>query len=258
MIEVERGPRKNPDYEAQGNWMYYPKGYWATTPEFKANFPTWNQEAFTKMSDGEQVIYKYHICPSPDEYLIRTRKIIVNFLHKNQIMHKTVSNKHGEFDRTVNDETHPQYGKPFTVYTGTLEEFYIIAKGIKELVTKYSIKGIPKSKFKELKSNMRYERVVPDTNNVLYYTVEKATKAAVEKAVSKIRPEYIAGEPKKKPMWVRVDGAEGAVGGTAGASGYTTDDGTAVLYLGGNPLSYALREPVMDYYMGEGPMDFLF
>ena len=59
-------------------------------------------------------------------------------------------------------------------------------------------------------------------------------------------------------MWVRVDGAEGAVGGTAGASGYTTDDGTAVLYLGGNPLSYALREPVMDYYMGEGPMDFLF
>jgi hypothetical protein len=86
MIELERGPRKNPDYEAKGDWMYYPKGHYDSTPEFKANFPTWNQEAFTNMADGEKVIYKFHICPALGDYLTRTRKIITNFLHKNHIM----------------------------------------------------------------------------------------------------------------------------------------------------------------------------
>ena len=274
MIELERGPRKNPDYEAKGDWMYYPKGHYDSTPEFKANFPTWNQEAFTNMADGEKVIYKFHICPALGDYLTRTRKIITNFLHKNHIMHKTVGTNKGtwgenSFEDNINNEKSTQYGKTFTVYTGTLEEFYIIAKGIKELVKKYSINGIPKSKFEELKSNMMYEKVVPDTNNVLYYTVEKATYEAVYKALRAKRPGWIKEDGidsfgNFRMRLLMPDGEYGEVGAQIAkkfkgmSSRKYKVDGTPAMYLSSSTGSgYALREVVMEYYMGDGPVDFL-
>ena len=277
MIRYERAPLSNPNYEAQGDWMYYPEGYWTKTDEVKANFPTYNKEEYTDMPDGEKVIYKYHICPALGDYLDRTRKIISNFLYENKIMHKTVGTNPWErgknsFEANIADEDSTQYGKSFTVYTGTLEEFYIIAKGMIELVKQYDIKGIPPAKFAAIGSNMQYEYPVPGTNNVLYYTVEKATYNAVYKSLVTLKPEWIDmktgpptydknGEVKMRLSWD--DGQYGVIGGKIGkkkkrnGSLYAIDGEPAMYLSSARGAGYALRQLVMTYYVGFGPMDFL-
>ena len=277
MIRYERAPLSNPNYEARGNWMYYPEGSWEKTDEFKANFPTYNKESHTDMPDGEKVIYKYHICPALGDYLDRTRKIISNFLYENKIMHKTVgtnpwSDGLNSFEANIVNENSTQYGKSFTVYTGTLEEFYIIAKGMTELVKQYDIKGIPPEKFAAIGSNMQYEYPVPGTNNVLYYTVEKATYNAVYKSLVTLKPEWIDmktapptydknGEVKMRLSWD--DGQFGVIGGEIGKKKDRNNvlyniDGEPAMYLASDRgAGYALRQLVMTYYLGFGPMDFL-
>ena len=247
--------RRNPNYEYDASWMYFPKD----KSHFE-NYVSLGGQHFNTMADGERVQYKFHICPELSDYLSRSRKIIVNFLHKNKIYHKTVGNKHGDFDTYIANEKHPQYGKPFTIYCSTLEEFYIVAKGMQELVKKYDIKGVNPSKFKELNSNMQYERPVPGTNNVLYYTVEMASVKAVEDSIRSQRPEYIVAEPDESktprvPMAVQFSDAGLTFVGVGAGERRKFRDGVSSVYL--KSPAYSLREVVMEYYWGQGPIDFL-
>lgn len=241
--------RRNPDYEYDGSWMYFPKD----KAHFENDTKTGGQH-FNTMSDGERVQYKFHICPELSDYLSRTRKIILNFLHKNKIYHKMVGNKYGDFDNYIANETYPQYGKPFTIYCSTLEEFYIVTKGMQQLVKKYKIKGVDPSKFKELNSNMQYERPVPGTNNTLYYTVEMATVKAVEDSIRSQKPEYISYADIMGGMLVDMDGVSGFIGAGVGER-RKFRDGVSSVYL--KSPAYALRELVMEHYWGQGPIDFL-
>lgn len=244
-----RRVRRNPNYEYDNKWMYYPKD----ESHFE-NYVSLGGQSFNTMTDGERVQYKFHICPELSDYLSRSRKIIANFLHKNKIYHKTVGNKHGDFDEYIANEEHPQYGKPFTIYCCTLEEFYIVAKGMQELVKKYDIKGVDPSKFKELNSNMQYERPVPGTNNVLYYTVEMATVKAVENSIRSQKPESIEYVMDDGSILVQIGEAYGFVGRGLGEIEKFRDEAPG-LYL--NRAAYALREVIMEHYWGQGPIDFL-
>lgn len=284
--------RSNPDYSnyvyGKYDWMLYPVGYDkrndATSEKgkkFREKFPTVDLEQYTQMEDGERVVYKLHICPRADDYLEKSRDIISTFLHKNKIMHKCVgtigrTKTENPFKEYIADPTSSQFGKSFTIYTDLLEHFYIVTKGVRELAEKYSLEGIPPEDFAKAESNMSYERVVPGTNNLLYYTVERATVNAVYNAIEAQYPEWILPESSKnkdtgeyklmhiriadEPDWIPsyLHGAAGIVGGGKwGTKESRYDIGEmSGMYL--TDSGYVLRQVIMEHYMKQGPLDFLY
>ena len=251
MIELERGPRKNPDFsrtiQGQLDWMYYPVD--------KAHFVEHqsNGQHTTMMSDGGKVQYKFHIVLDPSDYLTRTRKIVTNFLYENRIYHKSVGDKprpgalKGDFVGAIANKSSSQYAKPFTLYCATLEQFYIVAKGMQEMTKKYSLQGMAPAVFDGLGSNMQYERAIPDTNNTLYYTVEKVDPVAGYNSIQKV-PDAFGNTIKNWERQAKKDA------NTYGIEGN-------MIYEIHIPMSdkprYFYRKTVMDHYMGEGPVDFL-
>ena len=210
-----------PDYKRSSQIWYYPVGKGGG-----------KDRSFT-MSDGESVQYKFHIALDPSMYKesvedrIPSRDVVSTFLLKNNIYHKCG----GDYGAHYYMNPGTQYGKMFTVYTANLEEFYIVAKGMRELAAKYDLHGIPLESFKTSGSNMQYEIPVPDTNDTLYYTVEKASPGAIINSGS--LPEEARSTLEAK------------------ASG-------GLVYLGSSGAGYEHRLPVLNHYMGEGPIDFLY
>lgn len=250
------------NYEYKAGW-YYPVGQ--SIPKGKS----------TVMPDGERVEYKFHIALDPATYMSGanpSRDIVSTFLLKNNIAHKCAGTKH------LSDEVFTggkQYGKMFTVYPATLEDFYIIAKGMQELVKKYSLQGITKTEFEAQRSAMQYEKVVRYTNNTLYYTVEMVTYEGLRNAIRGQHPAWIVKDdwwgPEKKRWDMRIVHpvyGPGVVGSQFGETkdptyGFYTVDPSPhggahrAYYLGRYMESYAMRPIVIEHYMGEGPVDFL-
>jgi hypothetical protein len=246
---VRDNPRRMYAKDKKGNldWMYRP-----------VDLP-YKSQHITTMKDGERVQYKYHICLDFDDYLTRTREIVTNFLFENKIYHKSVSEKHGDFTNSISNEGSSQYGKTFTIYCSSLKDFYIVAKGMEQLVAKYKLKGIPLSKFKSLNVNMAYEIPVPGTNNTLYYTVEKASTGIIKKLADEVTA---AGYEYKK---YRPGGGFSLIGITQLELVDMKYDG--MMYITSSGLTsepdyfdagYGYRQDVMDMYWGQGPIDFLF
>ena len=224
-------PKPNPKLEFDGNWMFHNK-------EHKHN-----NQINVKMSDGETVQYKLHISLDYSNYMKETRDIVATFLSMNKIYYKCGGSKGSQEWRHPNNL---QYGKMFTLYPRNEEEFFKIVKGMKLLATKYNLKGIVHPS--DSMSYMTYEKVVPGTNDTLYYTVEGCTKEALRKSVmDQINDqgywrENNKGSTHKFENWAD---AQGTVGPN-------------ILYLGGYGIAYAARLKVLNHYWGQGPIDFLF
>jgi len=134
-------------------------------------------------SDGTTLEYKVHIVLEQPHFYDgpgafpndSTREIMAQFLNRNGFPYKTAPKALKDvYD--IHDPTSaigPQVGKCFTVYYSNLESFYKIVKGIRALIAKYGLNGIPKSYFESVGANLQYEYPVPDTNDILYYTLEK-------------------------------------------------------------------------------------
>jgi hypothetical protein len=228
MIELEKAPMPNPPIELeQDPWWWKVVGRKATG------------HRLTTMSDGGKVQYKYHIALDPATFITgpnkeQSRTIVVNFLVANGIPFKCG----GSDSPDVYMKPGGQHGKMFTIYAETEEQFYIVAKGMQELVKKYKLTGIPLAEIIAGGGNQQYEKVVPNTNNTLYYTIEAADATALINAgafTEADRPglEFLHGK-------IYPD----------------------VAYLGGGSNSvtkgYSQRIKVVEHYMGEGPIDFLF
>jgi len=168
-----------------------PRGYskrppqlWAYDDDFdaiRAKFPTTTHEVTAK--DGKKLAYKCHVVLEEANFYDgpgafpndSTREIMAQFLHDNDFPHKTAPKSLKDKGFNIFNTTHvpKQVGKCFTVYFPTLEHFYIIVKGTKELISKYGLNGIPRKYFEDENANLQYEYPVPETNNILYYTLER-------------------------------------------------------------------------------------
>lgn len=244
----------NPDYERRHRQIWY-------YPVDQGD----GKDSPSTMSDGELVQYKFHIALDPATYKSGanpSRDIVATFLSKNNIDHKCGGQKLEDAYMKPGD----QHGKMFTVYCSSLKDFYIVAKGMQQLVKKYKLEGIPLEKIKAGGGNQQYERVVPNTNNTLYYTVERATHEAVYTAVRSLRPEWILkDEIDSWGQWEMgleaIPGLRGAIGSTYGEKyhdhGAHEIAGKPAFYMGGSKGGYLLREVVMEHYWGQGPIDFL-
>lgn len=223
-------PKPNPKLEFDGNWMFHNKEH------------QHNNQINVKMSDGETVQYKLHISLDYSNYMKETRDIVATFLSMNKIYYKCGGSEGSQEWRHPNNL---QYGKMFTLYPRNEEEFFKIVKGMKLLATKYNLKGIVHPS--DSMSYMTYEKVVPGTNNTLYYTVEGCTKEALRKSVmDQINDQgYWRGDNKgsthKFENWAD---AQKTVGPN-------------ILYLGSYGIAYAARLKVLNHYWGQGPIDFL-
>lgn len=254
-MKYQREVLSNPDYKRRHSQIWY---YPVTQGEGK--------DTHHVMSDGEFVQYKFHIALDPATYKSGanpSRDIVSTFLLKNSIDHKCGGADGNHYYMTPGG----QHGKMFTVYTASDEEFYIVAKGMQELVKKYKLKGIPLAEIKAGGGNQQYEKVVPNTNDTLYYTVEMATPNAIYAAIRSQHPEWIVHDkPDSSGYTMMVINAYSKGNGQIGM-GYGEYKSRSVrykiagqqaIYMGGNELGYLLREAVVEHYMGEGPIDFLF
>lgn len=255
-MKYQRQVLSNPDYKQRGRQIWY---YPVTQGQ--------PQDTDFTMSDGESVQYKFHIALDPATYKTGpnpSRDIVSAFLMKNNIGHKCG----GATGAAAYTTPGGQHGKMFTVYTASKEQFYTVAKGMQELVKKYNLKGIPLAEIKAGGGNQQYEKVIPNTNDTLYYTVEMATSEAVYSAIRSQRPEWIVEDGLNSfgnfRMSLKVPPhVVGEVGLSYGLlkdpdTGYIyTIRGHQAIYMGGDPKGYLLREVVLDHYMGEGPVDFL-
>ena len=82
-----------------------------------------------------------------------------------------------------------QYGKMFTIYAKTKQDFLKVMNGMKILCKRYNIQGIKPEDWRPT-HNMRFEKVIRDTNNTLYYTVEKVNDRYLDSPYDK-RIEYL-------------------------------------------------------------------
>jgi len=255
-MKYRREVLSNPDYEQRGGQIWY---YPVTQGDGKDTHFT--------MSDGELIQYKFHIALDPTTYKTGanpSRDIVSTFLLKNNIDHKCGGADDEHYYMTPGN----QHGKMFTVYTASLDEFYTVAKGMQELVKKYKLTGIPLAEIKAGGGNQQYEKVVPNTNNTLYYTVEMATPEAIYAAVRSQHPEWIVHDKLdssgNRMMVINAySKGNGQIGMGYGEyksirGGRYKIAGQQAIYMGGDARGYLLREVVVDHYMGEGPIDFLF
>ena len=166
-----------------------PPQLWAYDDDFdtiRAKFPRSTHEVTAK--DGKKLIYKCHVVLAEANFYDgpgvfandSTREIMAQFLHDNDFPHKTapktLKNKpvgDPKYWNIFDASSDKQIGKTFTVYFPTLEHLYNIVKGTKELISKYSLTGIDRAFFETKGANLQYEYPVPETNNILYYTLER-------------------------------------------------------------------------------------
>ena len=64
----------------------------------------------------------------------------------------------------------------------------------KELISKYGLNGIPRKYFEDKNANLQYEYPVPETNNILYYTLERIDGTAIDYADRKDKMNEYFGE----------------------------------------------------------------
>ena len=125
----------------------------------------------TTADTGDKLQYKLHISLSPDNYdrgRGDTAKLVSGFLLANKIHHKMGGPTYDMYEQRDG----VQFGKMFTIYCATKQDFFIVAKGMKILSDKYKFNGIAPTEW-GTNNNMQYEKVVKDTNNTVYYTMEK-------------------------------------------------------------------------------------
>jgi len=168
----------------------------------EAKFPT--KDYRVNAEDGKILVYKCHIVLEQEHFYTgpgkfpndSTREIVSQFLHDNDFPFKTAPKSQVKNNWDIHDLSgnyQEQVGKCFTIYYPTLEHFYIMAKGIKELIAKYNLKGIPKEYFEKHNLNMQYEYPVPETNVVLYYTL---ANIGDEIEGTGVIMEYLGGDPE--------------------------------------------------------------
>lgn len=241
-INLKAPEEKDKDGNIRYDWMYYPVGG-ASGGQLETPV------------DGGILTYKLHISLDDEDYLTRTRDIVVNFLVKNNIAFKCVGNKRGDYDRHVKNKNSSQYGKNFTLYPASVEDFLKVAKGMRKLAPKYKLKGI--SDFEYGKHNMGYEIPVPGTQNTLYYTIERSTLSLMKRfakeetdkgdlifvtdggAMTKFPKDAFVKPPAKSKLYYLTSPGIGA------RSNYFT------------ALDYEVRLALMAVHWGEGPIDFL-
>ena len=186
-----------------------PPQLWAYDDDFdtiRAKFPRSTHEVTAK--DGKKLIYKCHVVLAEANFYDgpgafandSTREIMAQFLHDNDFPHKTapktLKNKPvGDPEHfNIFDASSPQVGKAFTVYFPTVEHFYNIVKGTKELISKYSLNGIDRGFFEMKGANLQYEYPVPETNNIIYYTLERIDGTVIGYADRKDKMNEYFGE----------------------------------------------------------------
>jgi len=155
----------NPNYKHNMDQeKFRSKWYFTDESKFKGQY-------VTTTDTGVKLQYKLHISISPDNYN-RGRgdaaKLVSGFLLANKIYHKMGGPTYDMYEQPEGQ----QFGKMFTIYCATKKDFLIVAKGMKILSDKYKFNGIAPTEW-GFYNNMQYEKVVKDTNNTVYYTMEK-------------------------------------------------------------------------------------
>ena len=177
-------------------WAYdkdFDKIYREQHPEGK------HKEARFVAPDGNRLIYKCHIVLAerhfyevdindPNQPPRPTREIMAQFLHDNGFPHKvapistTAAKMHPRSEKgkanayfDVHDlqSAGKQIGKCFTIYYPSEHLFYVLVKGVRALIERYNLEGIPVDYFEKRGANLQYEFPVPGTNDIVYYTVEQ-------------------------------------------------------------------------------------
>jgi hypothetical protein len=175
-----------------------PRGYnrkgrqiWAYDDDFDAIRAKFPQNTITvTAADGKILTYKCHVVLEEANFYDgpgvfpndSTREIVAQFLHSNDFPHKTAPKSYKDTGWNIHklEDMTDQVGKCFTVYYPTIEHFYTMVKGIKELIQKYKLNGIPRKYFEDNKANLQYEYPVPETNNTLYYTLERIDGSPID------------------------------------------------------------------------------
>jgi hypothetical protein len=257
-FEEVGNPADNPKGKFVQGWMYQDVEHRSGDGQLRV-----------KMDDGEIVQYKFHIALDPSDYMKRTRDIVSTFLNRNKIHYKCGGSKGNQSWITPGST---QYGKMFTLYVKNHKEAITVAKGMVLLAAKHNLKGLVFQPDDD--SNLTYERIVPGTNNTLYYAVEDASPGAIIKAGLKAK--YIEihegrtwrmtntkdNNRKVQPMlrFLKEKQVE-RIGWTDSTGGdpYTYEKRTGkeipkLLYLNSD-VGYEYRKMIMDYYWGQGPID---
>tara|TARA_B100001094_G_scaffold329982_1_gene394063 strand:+ start:2364 stop:6044 length:3681 start_codon:yes stop_codon:yes gene_type:complete len=154
------------------------------------------------ITTGEKAQYKMHISIDPNDYdqgYSDDADLVAAFLIANKIHHKMG----GPTYRQDSDINSPQYGKMFTIYAKTKQDFLNVMNGMKILCKRYNIQGIKPEDWRST-HNMRFEKVIRDTNNTLYYTVEKVNDRYLDSPYDK-RIEYLLKFKGQGPLDEYVD-----------------------------------------------------
>ena len=162
MGELEPMVFANPNYK----WDDPDGMHWYFTDKTKDE-----GQYFVGTTTGEKAQYKMHISIEPGQYdsgNSEAAKIISAFLIANKIHHKMGGPSHSHYS----DDTNSQYGKMFTIYAKTKQDFLNVMNGMEILTKRYNIQGIKPEDWLP-NHNMRFEKVIRDTNNTLYYTLER-------------------------------------------------------------------------------------
>ena len=158
--EIEELVFTNPSYE------------WGPVQAWYRTTKTTNEGQYSVVTTtGEKAQYKMHISIEPGQYNSGNSdaaSIVSAFLIANKIHHKMGGPSHSHYS----DRGDEQFGKMFTVYAKTKQDFLDVMKGMRILSKRYAINGIKPEDWLAT-HNMRFEKVIRDTNNTLYYTLER-------------------------------------------------------------------------------------
>lgn len=121
----------------------------------------------TTFKDGTKGEYKLHITApegSYDEILYR----MGTFLNKEKIGAKIAP---GKLVSTA--EMGKQYGKIITVYPKDIKDMQKVVDEAKRLHKELGLEGVQLQEAKRMNANIQYEKPIPETGNLVYYSLEK-------------------------------------------------------------------------------------
>lgn len=144
--------------------LVFEQGYFYANGYLNNRWKQDNPYIVKQSVNGEPVglAYKLHISPS-SEFFDDVVLAMAEFLNNLDIKHKIAAGDN--ISRIETNEGRLKFGKVITIYPSSKDQFDKIVAKVKEL--SYSYQGVDRQEDSEL----AYELEVPDTNGLLYYTI---------------------------------------------------------------------------------------
>ena len=154
-------------------YLAYKHGYYKHSPSQKGKDQIWlywdgkEIENGHYLSDGSFAKYKLHVISNEENY------DLILFYMTQKLRDMKITHKISPGINVAKPfEDQRQYGKLITIYTDDVNEFNELISEAKRIHNTYDINGIDYNEFVSNQANLQYEISVPETGNILYYTIE--------------------------------------------------------------------------------------